>query len=458
MATYRIGIGSFSLAENGGVGIGTDSAGLGNLKVEGTVKTTDLDVTGVSTFTRYAGFAADELSISRDVSLTGEHQSTGDIVVGLNSTFTVSTGSTVTVGAVESVSIGTHFSPPIGDINDRPEVPVEGTVRFNTDLNTLEFYNGAEWRQFTVYGVGGRSQAYISGGFGALNTPAMSTIQYFDMTTLGNAEYFGQLTDDAVPDDSCASTTRVVNHHGIKAGISNIIDYFTTSTTGNAADFGDISSARFRSSCVSSQTRGIFVGGRVPTAVNVIDYVEISTIGSATDFGDLATPVQGNVSASSPTRGVIFGGVSTPSSPIYIPDLSYITIASKGDAKVFAECSFAGGYGDACSNNIRAVFGGGYAHEGPHRTTRIAAQTMASLANAFEFGELNVSKAWLWSAGNQTRGCFGGGNAFPGSNHYNVMEYLSMSSGGRVLDFGDMTEGAYGSGAITNAHGGLGGY
>ena len=41
MATYRIGIGSFSLAESGGIGIGTDSTGLGNLKVEGTIKTTD---------------------------------------------------------------------------------------------------------------------------------------------------------------------------------------------------------------------------------------------------------------------------------------------------------------------------------------------------------------------------------------------------------------------------------
>ena len=46
MASYRIGIGSFNL-KDGAVGIGTESTGLGNLKVEGTIKTTDLDV-GVS--------------------------------------------------------------------------------------------------------------------------------------------------------------------------------------------------------------------------------------------------------------------------------------------------------------------------------------------------------------------------------------------------------------------------
>ena len=70
MATYRVGIGSFNL-KDGAVGIGTESSGLGNLKVEGTYKTTDLDVTGVSTFTRYAGFAPDNLEIGKDTSLTG---------------------------------------------------------------------------------------------------------------------------------------------------------------------------------------------------------------------------------------------------------------------------------------------------------------------------------------------------------------------------------------------------
>ena len=188
MATYRIGIGSFNL-KDGAIGIGTESTGLGNLKVEGTYKTSDLDVTGVSTFIRYAGFVADDININ-DTTLTGEHTSTGDIVVGVNSTFTVSTGATVTVGSIESVSIGTHFSPPTGCINDRPEVPVEGTVRFNTDLNTLEFYNGVEWRQFTVSGNRGRG---LNGG-GAINSANQSKIiEYIQIQTLGNSQNFGEL-------------------------------------------------------------------------------------------------------------------------------------------------------------------------------------------------------------------------------------------------------------------------
>ena len=87
MATYRIGIGSFNL-KDGAVGIGTESTGLGNLKVEGTIKTNDLDV-GVSTFTRYSGFEAEQNNIIRDQTLSGEYSTTGDIVVDTGKTLTV---------------------------------------------------------------------------------------------------------------------------------------------------------------------------------------------------------------------------------------------------------------------------------------------------------------------------------------------------------------------------------
>ena len=60
--------------------------------------------------------------------------------------------SRVSLGTLESVSIQSHFTLPNGGIETRPENPIEGTVRFNDDLNTLEFYNGVEWRQFTVTG------------------------------------------------------------------------------------------------------------------------------------------------------------------------------------------------------------------------------------------------------------------------------------------------------------------
>ena len=148
MATFRVGVGSFNI-QDGAVGFGTDTDGLGNLKVKGVTKTTDIKVSGASTLTRYSGFAADNINQLENITLTSEVGTIGDIVVGVGTSVIISSASTVTVGTVESVSIGTHFSPPKGGIEERGQDFLEGMMRFNTALNTMEFYNGNEWRQFT---------------------------------------------------------------------------------------------------------------------------------------------------------------------------------------------------------------------------------------------------------------------------------------------------------------------
>ena len=64
MATFRVGIGSFIITEDKGVGFGTSPTdGLGNLQVKGVTKTTGSIVSGASTLTRYSGFAADNNKI-----------------------------------------------------------------------------------------------------------------------------------------------------------------------------------------------------------------------------------------------------------------------------------------------------------------------------------------------------------------------------------------------------------
>ena len=144
MATFRVGVGSFNI-QDGAVGFGTDTDGLGNLKVKGVTKTTDIRVSGASTLTRYSGFTADNIDQLENITLTSEVGTIGDIVVGVGTSVIISSASTVTVGTVESVSIGTHFSPPKGGIEDRGDNFIEGMMRFNTDFNTMEFYNGNEW-------------------------------------------------------------------------------------------------------------------------------------------------------------------------------------------------------------------------------------------------------------------------------------------------------------------------
>ena len=452
MATYRIGIGSFNL-KDGAVGIGTESTGLGNLKVEGTYKVTDLDVTGVSTFTRYAGFAADSLNINKDTTLTGEHQTIGDIVVGVNSTFTVSVGATVDVGTVPSVSIGTHFSPPTGGVEDRPEVPVEGTVRFNKDLNTLEFYNGVDWRQFTVSGASGRA---VLGGGRIAQTTLTSIIRSYNIHTLGNASDFGNLSSARQGLATVGSRIRAVYGGGyISPTGVNTIDYGDFQSGGTVDDFGDMTAALAYRSGASSSTRGIFSTGYTGSAnTNAIDYIQISTIGNAVDFGDAIIANRSPKALASPTRFVQAGGYTTE----YHKGMEFLTISSLGNTVSFGDLSNRVFGSEGVSNNIRGVFAGGRAH------TALFIKNMDSIiisskGSIEHFGDLITERTHSAGSSTNTRGVFCGGYSGTSPYTYNeVMEYITFNSSGNAIDFGNLTDGTDMAGGTSDSHGGLGGY
>ena len=450
MATYRIGISSeFSLEAGVGIGTATPGNGLGDLRVDGTIKTEDLDVTGVSTFNRYTGFAVDNIEIgkdNRDLSLTGEHQTTGDIVVGVNSTFTVSVGATVDVGTVPSVSIGTHFSPPTGDINDRPEVPVEGTVRFNRDLNTLEFYNGVEWRQFTVSGKRGR------GVFSGYTSPNQHAMQYIEIMTLGNSQDFGINTGGTLPTGN-SDGTRGTFSGGAPSPYKNVIEYITIASTGDSIDFGDLSGNREHLGGVSSSSRGIFAGGLTPSQTNIMEYVQIMTLGNATDFGDLTTTEAGASTGSNGTTGIICSDGK----------IQQINIASTGDAINVGDDLFTGSYKPGgASSGTRVMWAGGY-NGGPGSTDDIVNASIrginfASVGNATEFGTLTRRRTQVGGGGSRTRGVWMGGRIEPSPSWVNIIDYVSLQSGGAAEDFGDLMHAVTNPYPVSDCHGGLGGH
>ena len=175
MPSFRIGFGSDFTLKNQRVGVGTADP-RATLDVVGTLKG-DLNITGVTTLTSYAGFVPQKQSGDDDVITTEVNTISEDIIVSVGKVFTVSAGATANIGVLENVSIGTHFSVPNGGTSLRPEEPVEGMVRFNNDLNTLEFWNGVEWRQFVVDGASGR------GVFGGGAAPlASATIDFIQIT------------------------------------------------------------------------------------------------------------------------------------------------------------------------------------------------------------------------------------------------------------------------------------
>jgi hypothetical protein len=471
MATFRVGVGSFNI-QDGAVGFGTDIDGLGNLRVKGVTKTSDIKVSGASTLTRYSGFAADELLINDNTSLLGELSSFGDIVVNVGAALTVGLGTTVTVGTVESVSIGTHFSTPKGGVEERGNDFVEGMMRFNTDLNTMEFYNGNEWRQFTYISdiqnsPSGRGRAIFFGGYMRPDSPYSSgrnglTVEFIQISTGGESVKFGSYGSRRTNTSGCSNGTRALSASGYNGpgtlGSSNEIEYITIASEGNPIDFGDRTQSGYGGQAVSSSTRGVFLSNREPNN-DVIDYVEIGTLGNALDFGDLIANggyKAGNLN--SPTRGFVAGGsgpVGTNSD-----DIQMVTIASKGNAIKVGDLTAITDNSTGASNSVRGLISFGEKGSGSAAELAVSFITLASEGNAQEFGDLTVQRGRCGGAASQTRAIFAGGNGYgsPSYNFFKSIDSMTIATAGNAIDFGSLGNPKDQFGATSDSHGGLGGY
>ena len=454
MATFRVGVGSFNI-QDGAVGFGTDTDGLGNLRVKGVTKTKGSIVSGASTLTRYSGFAADNINQLENITLTSEVGTIGDIVVGVGTSVIISSGSTVTVGTVESVSIGTHFSPPVGGIEDRGKDFVEGMMRFNTDLNTMEFYNGNEWRQFRYQAdiqnsPGSRGRALFAGGDDA--SGVLSNISSVQFMTLGSAMVFGDLTQARTNPGGCSSEIRAVFAGGESPSNTNRIDYNAIASGGTGADFGNLASShRYKAGC-SSSTRGLFGAGSTPSATNVIEYVEIMTTGDALDFGDL----MGNGMINSGSFASQVRGFFLDRDVSLNQECQVVTIASKGDSISYLPqglgngASNGGDAGRGCSNSTRGIF------VGAGQERNIDCIDLVSQGILYDFGDMTQAKYGVGCSASSIRGILYGGWT---PTKVNTIEFVSFATMGNGVDFGDATHEIRETASnVSDCHGGLGGF
>lgn len=487
MPKNRIGFATDFNLTNSKVGIGTTNP-RATLDVVGVLKG-DFNISGVTTLTSYAGFIPQKQNIYFDTTvgiktvgvgtfvqsyetqtgnleLEGEFNSLSeDIIVDEGKIFEITTTnitgittlgtqsydydtSTVSLGTLESISIGAHLSVPNGGITLRPQDPIEGTVRFNDDLNTLEFYNGVEWRQFTVTGASGRG---VFGGGG----PGTSIIDYINIPSTGNAINFGNLTEIIRHASGFSSEIRGVIYfgYGPVVGISNIINYITIASEGNSIDFGDLNSNnRYVGGSCSSSTRGIIGGGQAgPATSNVIQYITIQTLGDSLDFGDLTSSKRCVTSCSNSTRGIFGGGEGAPVTITSV--IEVVTIASKGDAIVFGDLTQKKGRSAGCSNSTRGVFAGGYIIPANVNINTIEYITISSNGNSSYFGDLSFAGGYMKGTSSSIHGVFVGG-----SGPMNNISFVTISTTGNAQDFGDLTVGRYDVGALSDSHGGLGGF
>ena len=468
MPIARIGYGTDFKLKDQAVGVGSEHTDGVKLEVGGTTKA-NYNITGIASLTNYAGFAAADQSIDGTVTLTGEHSTLGDIVVGLGSTAIISTGATVDVGTVPSVSIGTHFSPPKGGVEERPEVPVEGTVRFNKDLNTLEFYNGFEWRQFTVSGRSGRS---VVGGGVAPGSDYTSNLQTFNISTIGNAISFGDLRNEdgtlrgRFSMGSGSDGIRGIFYGGQDGPSTprNYIDQITMASEGNSIDFGDASgSGRCFGGCGSS-TRGIFGGINTGTTCDTIQY---ATKGSTISSFVTLSIAGGNKIAmfSSPdkliSRSGESSGTANGSSQLALNQaIETANVASGGNTTMFGTLSRNTRQLRGTCNNTRGMFFGGYSFYPSYLVeNHIDYITISSNGNAVDFGDLTQPRAQAACTAHSTRAVAagGGGDPWPGGN-VNFIDYVTIQSKGDATDFGDLFKPVSATTGCSDSNGGLGGY
>ena len=446
MAKIRIGFSTHFEVENELVGIGTDNP-TNTKQVLGNIHASGAKAIGISTLTTYQGFLDKEARFGKSViDINAQAGTLGDIVI--DGEVTVSSGSTLCSG-VDELSLTDSFSLPTGNTDSRIHCKTAGSMRFNEDFGTLEFYTGDEWRIVnSIKDTGNRGRGVFAGG-----SPNQSTISFLNIMSDGNTQHFGELTY-ALGNvaGKCSSGTR-----GLFAGggspVTDTINYITIASEGNGVDFGNLTSNNYGMGGHSSSTRGIWAGGNNGSGqVNIIQYVEINTTGNALDFGDLTRAVVGyDCACGSPVRMLHAGG--KPST--YEAMIDYFGIASKGNALDFGDLTIRKNNSTGVSNNTRGVWCRGELADGVN-VTSCDYVTIASTGNAQDFGSISEGR-YAAGASNQVRGVIVGGYKSPGSYNTNI-EYITIPTAGNAIDFGEDIVSRYSHSGLSDSHGGLGGY
>ena len=300
---------------------------------------------------------------------------------------------------------------------------------------------------------GGRGRGVFMGGRTPSSPNVVDTIDYITIATTGNALDFGNLEENSRYGAGCSSSVRGLYSGGNAPSSVNTIQYITISSTGNTFDFGDMTIVRSYHGSTSDGIRGIFAGTWDGKTANgdKIEYVTIASKGNGTDFGGVLTSKrQTDNGMSDGTRGVFGAGEDTSPAPANINRIDYINIQSTGvDAQDFGDLLYrAWGVGSA-SNKTRGLFASGF----PGIRNDITYITIASKGDVIDFGNLSAGRGYLAGVSNLIRGVFGGGRE---PTIVNTIEYVEFATLGDATDFGDLTVARGNLVGVSDAHGGIG--
>ena len=187
---------------------------------------------------------------------------------------------------------------------------IRGLIAGGSSTNTISYItiaqtgNAVDFGDLTrahnnMAGASSSTRGVFAGGGASDNE--YNTIDFVTIATTGNASDFGDLTHTTTT--NCAggsNSTRMIVAGGADTpsyNMVNNIDFLTIATTGNAQDFGDLTDQTNACGVMSSPTRCVIkLGVNGPansTTTNAIDFIQFATTGNASDFGDSVNQTYG---------------------------------------------------------------------------------------------------------------------------------------------------------------------
>ena len=213
----------------------------------------------------------------------------------------------------------------------------------------------------------------------------------------------------------------------------NNVDAITVETLGNSMDFNNLTASLMGGGQCADRTRALYAGGRGPTNSSA-DNANISfcTIASRGDYADSGFDLSASVSCrgtSNSTRGLFGSFIQS-----YADTIDYVTIQSLGNAQDFGNLTEVRGYGMAVSSPVRAVWLGGINNPTNLGTNVIDYVTLSTTGNAQEFGDLSDGTAYeSGNVNSPTRGVIAGG-----TGNDKLMEFITIATTGNSQIFGDL--------------------
>ena len=313
----------------------------------------------------------------------------------------------------------------------------------------LSFVNKAVTITYNPSGGGGAYSAYGSRAIIMGGNNRNNVIDYYDITTPGNASDFGSTLGTVVHGTAVSSGSRVVYSEYSPVKYATLVP----ATTGNASEFGDhYISTYYRQNSVTDGSRGVF-GGTDNYQTNK-EYITIASTGTASDWGYNSTLGRGyGGGAGNGTIGLFIGGSVSSSDGRSTNVVDYITIQVPSDATDFGDLSQGLRIRGATSDTTRAICGGGMTTSNDVYTNEIQYFTMATTGNSTDFGDLTRNTN-AQCTGDGTYATWNGGMTSPGPVYYtNVIERVTIQTPGNSSDFGDLYHGTNtGYGAGGNGH------